>query len=511
MNNMLCNFFLKNKIENNKSVYLDYAAGTTSLRDGEANELLFSSEDYNNFIIGGNPSSIHSEGIKSKKLLNKARRAIAKVLNCHDYEVYFMPNSTFSIATAFNILKRKNDTLDTPQDTIITSNIEHPAVLANARKYKHIVLKVEENGILAANTLREALSSLTLTPNPSPSFGEGDHPKASAFLPSPNLGEGARRADEGRGLVSIMYANNEIGTIQKSKEYGRIIDEYNRKHNLDAESRVLYHIDASQASNYLDLDIRKLRCDMLTLNSSKCYGPRGIALLYVKEDIRPYLKPLYEGGDQESGLYSGTENVIGAMRFAEALTYVQSIKEEEGLRLCALRDDFIQKYKNEMWDRRSCQGAYATLTPNPSPSFGEGDHSGTQNNSCSSCVCEERLVYGSTEVDERLPNNINIRIPGVPSDEAVIRLDQKGFAVSHRSACATVGRTSHEEVRRMVNNDTDHIDLDSGYVLTAIGATDEETSENIRISMGLYTTEDDMDRLLDAILEIYEKYSGDYK
>ncbi len=382
-----------------KYVYLDYAAGTSA-----------------------NSSSIHSSGVKAKKDLQAARKTMSYILNCHDYEIYFMPNSTYSIATALTAGR---------DGTIITSNIEHKAVLDNLNKNKtNIILNVGENGILATKVLRDVLNS-----NPSPT------------------------------LVTIMYANNEIGTIQKSKEYGRIIDKYNRKNNLDANNRVLYHIDASQASNYLDLDIRKLRCDMLTLNSSKCYGPKGIALLYIKEDIRHRVTPLIYGGDQERGLFSGTENVISAIAFAEALKYVQSIKEEESLRLLAIRDTFIQMYTDEMWERRSCGGG-----------------------GCSSCVCGERLLYGSNEINERLPNNINIRVPGIPSDEMVIRLDQKGFAVSHRSACAAAGRN------------------DDGYVLKAIGASDEESNENIRISMGRDTTMDDMMNLLTAILEIYDKY-----
>ena len=441
-------------------MYLDYAAGTP------AHTIQDSTPTPNPSLKGrwttqfGNPSSIHSPGVEARSKLNEARRTLAKVLNCYDYEVYFMPNSTYSIATALTAGR---------DGTIITSNIEHPAILENLNKKsetneydndKNIILKVEENGILKGSSLREALNKIEILKN------------------------------KEKILVTIMYANNEIGTIQKVKEYGRIIDEYNRKNNLNADNRVLYHIDASQASNYLDLDVKKLRCDMLTLNSSKCYGPRGMALLYIKEDTKHRVHPLMRGGNQERGMYSGTENVAGAIGFAEALTYVQSIKEEEGLRLCALRDTFIQMYTDEMWERRSCGGG-----------------------GCSSCVCGERLIYGTTEVNERLPNNINIRVPGVPSDEMVIRLDQKGFAVSHRSACATAGRTSPEEERRRAANDlynkdsTDEIDLSDGYVLKAIGASDEESNENIRISMGLYTTMDDMMNLLTAILEIYDKYS----
>ena len=377
-----------------KRVYLDYGAGKT------------------------NPSSIHREGVEAKLALFKARKSIAEILNCRVHEVYFMPNSTYSIVTAFTVA-----------DKIITSNIEHIAVLENIKKYNHTILKVESDGILKPDVLRQ-------------------------FLKNINIEE----IRKNKILVTIMYANNEIGTIQRSKEYGRIIDQHNREHDLDDSNRVLYHIDASQASRYLDLDVYKLKCDMLTLNSSKCGGTAGIALLYIKENIKQYVKPLISGGDQERGMYSGTENVAGAVGFADALIYAQSIKVQESDRLLKLRNIFIDKYIIAM--RKSVRNA------------------------------DINLVYGSIKDGERLPNNINIRVPNMLSDEMVIRLDAVGFAVSHRSACATFGDDNAE-----------------GYVLYAIGASKEESNENIRITMGPDTTSEDMDNLLKAILEIHQKYS----
>ncbi len=382
-----------------KRVYLDYAAGPA------------------------NPSPIHNEGVKAKVALEKARKSIAQILNCRTYEVYFMPNSTYSVATAF-----------TAADFIITSNIEHPAVLENIKKYNHLILKVESDGILKPNTLREALNAIN-------SF---------------SISDSFSTESKGRTLVTIMYANNEIGTIQKSKEYGRIIDQHNRKHDLDETNRVLYHIDASQASRYLDLDTYKLRCDMMTLNSSKCGGPAGVAMLYIKEDIRHCVRPLITGGNQERGIYSGTENVVSAIGFAAALTHAQSIKIEESKRLLKIRNTFIKKLD---W---------------------------TFN------------IYGSVAEGERLPNNINIRVSGMPSDEMVIRLDHMGYAVSHRSACSV------SSLNPSPNEKGDNAD---GYVLKAIGVSELETNENIRITMGPDTTEEDMEALYIAIMDIHKKYN----
>ena len=402
-----------------KRVYLDYAAGLY------------------------NPSSIHREGIEAKKDLDLARKSIATILNCRSEEIYFMPNSTYSIATA--IAASANG------GCIITSNIEHSAVLGNLKNYKNIILPVESDGILKPDVLRQALRNIILP-----------------------VGGISRVGICGRTLVTIMYANNEIGTIQRSKEYGRIIDQYNRDNGLDLDNKVLYHIDASQASRYLDLDTYKLRCDMLTLNSSKCGGPTGIAILYIKENIRSHIRPLIYGGNQERGMYSGTENVAGAIDFAKALAYTQSIKVEESTRLTNIRNKFINEY-----------------TVAISKQIEDKDSS----------MHTMNLIYGSIKDGERLPNNINIRVPDIPSDEMVIRLDNLGFAVSHRSACSAVNY-------QIVNNDKhSEVNNEDGYVLRAISATDKESNENIRITMGPDTTEMDMDNLLEAILEIHQKYS----
>lgn len=387
-----------------KRVYLDNAGATpVSLR---ARTSLLKT-----LFFYGNPSAIHKEGDEAGHILHKARTMIANVISAHSYEVIFTGTGTEScnMAVMGTYLANK---VEKPH--IITSEIEHPAVLEPIReleregKVRVTYLPVYENGIVRLKDMREAITEDTI-------------------------------------LVSIMYANNEIGTIQPVKEIGRYIDEWKKEHDRVFTSFPYFHIDACQAGNYLNLDVLRLKCHMMTINSSKVYGPKGIGALYKREGIE--FKPLILGGGQERGWRSGTESAPLAGAFAEALKESADMREKESERLAELRDHFFNIVEKEI-------------------------HNVT--------------IYGDRK--ERLPNNINIRIPGIPSDEMILRLDAKGFAVSHKSACASQ-------------------ETDGSYVVQALGASAEESLENVRITLGRSTTRGDLDSLVSAIKEIRGKFA----
>lgn len=387
-----------------KRVYLDNA-GATPVSVRALRALM------NGLRMFGNPSAIHKEGDDASHALQKARNVIATVLNVHSYEVIFVGTGTESCNLAIM------GTIEGRQQTIphvITSAIEHPAVLEPIRhlekegKVRVTYLPVYENGIVKVKDVREAIMDDTV-------------------------------------LVSVMYANNEVGTIQPVKEIGRCIDEWKREHERTHTSYPYFHIDACQAGSYLNLDAVRLKCHLMTVNSSKVYGPKGIAVLYKREGIK--IDPIVHGGAQERGLRSGTESVALAMSFAEALKESQEMKEGESKRLADLRDFFFKKIEKEI------------------PAV---------------------TIYGDKE--ERLPNNINIRVPGIPSDEMILRLDAKGFAVSHKSACASQ-------------------ETEGSYVVQALGATAEESLENVRITLGRDTKKEDMESLIKAIKDIKEKFA----
>jgi cysteine desulfurase len=402
----------------NKRVYLDYA-GATPVSDKALRAL-----SENNAIFG-NASAIHKEGVQAGLLLDKARALCAKVLNAHAYEIYFAGTGTESCNMA--ILGTSLGSGKTIPH-IITTAIEHPAVLEPIKKLERehkitvTYLPVHENGIVKVQDIREALTAETI-------------------------------------LVSVMYANNEIGTIQPVKEIGRAIEEWKKENNKTHTAYPYFHIDACQASNYCNLDVVRLRAHLMTVNSSKVYGPKGIALLYRREGIK--VAPIMYGGGQERQLRSGTESAPLAYSFAVALDESESMKEKESVRLREIRDYCKEELQKEI-PNIIFYGAFDKYN----------EFNGKK-------ILKEEL---------RLPNNINCRVPNITSEEMILRLDAKGFSCSHKSACASS-------------------ESDGSYVIQALGASEKESLENIRITMGRETTMGDMKKLVQAMKEIKEKFA----
>ncbi len=420
---MLQNLFNKKQ----KRIYLDNA-GATEIGERAKRALLEALATY------GNPSGIHKEGAEASVLLDKARAMCATEINAHAYEVYFVSSGTEScnlaiLGTYFSFSKNvKLKTENSPLPHIITSSIEHPAILEPIKslekegKISVTYLPVYEDGIVKVRDVREALRAETI-------------------------------------LVSVMYANNEVGTIQPVKEIGRAIDEWKKENEKSFTEYPYFHTDACQAANYCNLDVLRLKCHLMTVNSSKCYGPKGSALLYKRERIS--LDPVTYGGGQERTLRSGTENVSSAYAFGIALKESQEMRENESARLRALRDDVVKDLKIAI-PEIIFYGAFDEYSKLPATAY-------------------------KLHAEKRLPNNINCRVPGISSEEMILRLDAKGIAVSHKSACASM-------------------ETDGSYVLQAIGTTEDEAKENIRISMGRSTESNDMKILVEAMKEISEKY-----
>lgn len=417
------------KGEKGKRVYLDNA-GATGI-DVQATEALIAA-----LSTYGNPSGIHKEGAEAAVLLDKARALCATVLNAHAYELYFVGSGTEScniavLGTYEGFTKTYNlqPTTSPIIPHMIVSAIEHPAILEPVRmlerekKITVTYLPVYEDGIVKTQDLEAALTEHTI-------------------------------------LVSVMYANNEIGTLQPVKEIGRMLEEWKKGKGRTHTSYPYFHTDACQAANYCNLDVVRLRAHLMTVNSSKVYGPKGTALLYKREGIT--VTPISYGGGQERSLRSGTENVASAYAFGVALKGAKELQEKESARLRILRDETVKLLKKEI----------------PSIVFyGAFDEYHT-------LKTDDKVL----KHEHRLPNNINCRVPGISSEEMILRLDAKGFAVSHKSACASM-------------------ETDGSYVITALGASDNEALENIRISMGRSTTAGDMKKLVEAMKDISLKYT----
>ncbi len=345
-----------------KRIYLDNAA-TTKLDKHALKEMLpFLKENF------GNPSAIYQEGVVASRAVQQARKSIASTLQAPNHKVFFTGSGTESDNLAIlGIVDATAPFITVGKPHIITSVIEHAAVLDVVKKLeekgkiKATYIPVNKNGIVSIADIKNALRENTV-------------------------------------LVSVMYANNEIGTIQPIKEIARVVEEFRR---VQKTAYPYIHTDACQAVNYLDVSMEKLGVDLFVFNGSKIYGPKGIGVLCVRKGVE--MVPMVFGGGQEDGLRSGTENVAYIVGLAKALEITENIKEKEVKRLTVLRDHFINKLLESI---------------------------------------PQAVLNGDREA--RLPNNVHITIPDVEDDVLVVELDARGVACSSKSACkASSGEGSH--------------------------------------------------------------------
>ncbi|HEV7129420.1 MAG TPA: IscS subfamily cysteine desulfurase [Ktedonobacterales bacterium] len=324
------------------TIYLDHAATTPTRPEVVAAMLPFFSDAF------GNPSSIYALGRQSHQALDNARRQVAQVLNCRPTEIVF----TGGGSEADNLAIRGIATAPRRRGQhLITSALEHHAVLHTCQSLEH--------------------QGFTVTYLPVDSFGRV----------SPAALAEALRDDT--ALVSIMYANNEIGTIQPITELGA----------LCRARGVPFHVDAVQAGPSLRLDVTQLQTDLLTLSAHKFYGPKGVGILYVRQGTR--IQPQVLGGSQERNRRAGTENVAGVVGAAAALTLAYQEQQSENIRLLRLRERLIAGILRIAGTR---------LTGHP---------------------------------DERLPNSASFVLEGVEGESLLLNLDLLGIAASSGSACTT--------------------------------------------------------------------------
>lgn len=331
-----------------QQIYLDNAA-TTPLSPEVLNEMIpYFTDKY------GNPGSSHQKGFDAKTALDQARLTIAKILNCQTNEITFTGSATEANNLAILGSARANQAKGRH---LITTKIEHPSVLESFKQLEKegfivTYLDVDKDGVVNPDDLTKAITNETI-------------------------------------LVSIMYANNEIGTIEPIQKLAKICQNHD----------IPFHTDACQAANYLRLDTENLGISMMTINGSKIYGPKGIGVLFHSLNIR--LEPIIFGGGHEKGLRSGTENIPLIIGMAKALQMAQEKRIKESKRLTSLRDKLIK--------------TILTKLPNaqlngPSPIRSKNA--------------------------PRLPNNISISIPGAEGRELILQLDEAGIYASTGSACS---------------------------------------------------------------------------
>lgn len=384
-------------------LYFDAAATTpVDERVFAAMEPLFSK-------MFGNQGSIHAEGVVAKKEVERARKTCADVLHAHSDEIVFTSGGTESNNMAImgivaGVLKNNGD--DYGKIHIVTSTIEHASVLEVCRMLEEkgarvIYVPVDESGRIVMSEMKKAVTPQTT-------------------------------------FVSIMFANNEIGTLQPIAGIAKHIRKV-RKERTEKNSYPYFHIDAAQVPLWREVYVEKLGVDLVSIDAHKIYGPKGIGLLYVRRGTQ--LSPLLLGGAQEGGMRAGTEPVPLIVGLAKALELAEAERVSNIEHMTALRAYFIERLRAVLPD--------------------------TEFNS---------------SIEGGLPNIVNTSLPGFDSDFLVISLDERGIACASRSAC--------------------HSNDDSSYVVAALGKGEAVAASSLRFSMLKDATKEDVDRVVSAVVEI---------
>ena len=419
-------------------IYLDNAA-TTALSESARNAM----EPYLSGYYG-NPSSIYRFGQEARKAVEESRQTIASLLHVSPREIYFTGGGTESDNWAISSVALESALKKEKSAHLITSTIEHPAVLRTCAFLESLGVKVsripvDKEGFLDLKALERALQEES-------SLRE----REERSFPS----KSGEEAKKGRShcLVSVMAANNEIGTIENLKEIGRLAKKYG----------AVFHTDAVQAFGQIPLDIEEMQIDLLSASSHKIHGPKGVGLLYIRKGLK--LPSFLHGGAQERGLRAGTENVPGIVGFSAAAKEAFSTMEERGRKKVALRDLFFKRLLEEI-------PGVKISGVNPPEDEGIGER-------------PESPFLSS--LHHRLPGNVHICLPGVEGESVLLLLDQKGICASSGSACASGS-------------------LEPSHVLLAIGKSHEEAYSGLRLSLEETLTEEELEYTVRAIKEAVEK------
>ncbi|MBA3047434.1 cysteine desulfurase [Candidatus Falkowbacteria bacterium] len=400
-------------------IYLDHSATTPMDKQVLKVMLPYFSDKF------GNPSSIHGFGQAALAGVDAAREELSRFLNCAPDEIIFTSGATESDNLAIKgvVKALKKQGIKREEMHIITSLIEHDAVLEpltdqEAKGMKITRLPVKANGVVDIEKFKKAIRDDTV-------------------------------------LVSIMYVNSEVGSIQPIREIGKIIKNINEKrlkewHKCRTKNRgekprpIYFHTDATQAVNFLDCDVKRLHCDLLSLSGHKIYGPKGVGALFVKSETP--LKPVQLGGHHERNLRSGTLNVPGIVGLGEAIRLLdKKSREVENKKIVKLRDMLVNGIMKNI--------------PN---------------------------AILNTDREISTPSHAHFSFLGVEGESILISLDLKGIAVSTGSACASSS-------------------LKASHVLLAMGIKPEVAHNSIRFTLGKLTTEAEIKQVIKILPPIIKR------
>jgi cysteine desulfurase len=375
-----------------KQIYLDYAA-TTPADPAVVQAMLPYFHD-----AFGNPSAIYSYGQEAKNAVEEARAKVARLVGARDDEIVFTGSGTEADNFALKGIAFANKSKG---NHIITSSIEHHAVLESCKflgkmDFKITYLPVDGYGMVDPQDVKKAITGKTI-------------------------------------LISVMHANNEIGTIQPVGEISMVAK----------EAGVYFHTDAVQTVGHIPADVKELGVDLLAMSAHKLYGPKGVGLLYIKKGT--IIMPFLNGGAQERGWRASTENVPGIVGFGKAAELAVLETDSEGARITRLRDKLITGIQKNI------------------------DH-----------------IRLNGHPVQRLPNNVNISVEFVEGEAMCLNLDMSGICISTGSACSSTS-------------------LEASHVLLAIGLDPVKAHGSLRFTLGKWTTDEEIDKVLETLPRIVGK------
>ncbi|HRY60188.1 MAG TPA: cysteine desulfurase family protein [Patescibacteria group bacterium] len=394
---------MENKTTQSGRIYLDCSATTPTDPRVMKKMCEFMEKDF------GNPSSVHAFGREARGKIEEARRSIAEFIGSDDpMEVIFTSGGTESDNMAIvGVVKASK----VKKPHIITSVIEHKAVLST-------IEDLEKRGLVEATYLKVD------------GYGKV------------NLEDLKKEIKYNTILVSIMYVNNEIGTVQPIREIGKYLEKLNDQRERGGFPKVYFHTDAVQAFQYLNVNVKHLHVDLMSVSGHKFYAPKGIGLLFIKKGT--HIEKIQIGGGQEFGKRAGTENTPGIIALSAAIDILKKEGEKDGERIGKLKDKLvkgIEKIEN------------VTLTGHPK---------------------------------DRIPSVASFLFHGIEGEAILINLDLDGIAVSTGSACSSGS-------------------LEASHVLLACGYDHEQAQGNIRFSLGRFTQESDIKKVLEVLPGIVDR------
>ena len=394
----------------NKKIYLDYAATTPVDAKVLEKMLPYFSQTF------GNAMSVHGFGQEALEAIDEARAKAALFFRANSSEIIFTSGATESnnltvkgsLRSYYSIARKAEE-----KPHIITTKFEHHCVL-DACKFAEkdglaevTFISPNKEGLISIKDIKAAIKPNTI-------------------------------------LVSAMYVNNEIGTVQPIEEIGKLLKKINAERAEAKLPRIIFHTDATQAINYFNCNVDELGVDLLSMSAHKIYGPKGIGLLYIRKGTP--IKRIQDGGDQEFKMRAGTHNVPAIVGLGEALNMIKTPETSKKIKeITELRDYLIKRVLKEI---------------------------------------SKSYVNGS--IEKRSPNNVNFRFDDVEGEGLILSLDLYGIAASTGSACSSGA-------------------LDPSHVLLSLGLKHEQAHGSLRLTLGKYTTKKELDIVIDKVKEVVKR------